>query len=128
MTAGVHQGDPGEQFPLAGRAGVFEDLLETLRTVRRGHVRTVVLSGPPGSGKTALLELFLEHCRSVVRGVKVLSATGDEWEAQLSLAGYSQLLLTAPLRRPMPMTMSMRRRRRPARRSGKTGSGGARCL
>ncbi|GGG53946.1 LuxR family transcriptional regulator [Kocuria dechangensis] len=98
MTAGFHQGDSGEEFPLVGRADVFEELLETLRTVRKGHVRAVVLSGPPGSGKTALLELFLEHCRSVARGVRVLSATGDEWEAQLALAGYSQLMLTAPLR------------------------------
>ena len=58
----------------------------------------MVISGPAGSGKTAVLDLFLEHCRTGVRGVRVLSAMGDEWEAQFPLAGYSQLMLTAPLR------------------------------
>jgi nucleoside-triphosphatase THEP1 len=61
-------------------------------------VGTVVLTGPSGSGKTAVLESFLEHCRTGARGVRVLSAMGDEWEAQFALAGYSQLMLTSPLR------------------------------
>lgn len=98
MTEGLRHGDSGEELPLVGRAGALEELVEVLRTVRRGHVRTVVLDGPTGSGKTALLELFLEHCRSSARGVRVLSATGDEWESQLALAGYSQLMLATPLR------------------------------
>ena len=58
----------------------------------------MVLTGPSGSGKTAVLEFFLEHCRTGARGVRVLSAMGDEWEAQFALAGYSQLMLTSPLR------------------------------
>ena len=95
--------DPGPPLlaavdALLGRAAALEELLEVLRTVRKGHVRTVVLEGPLGSGKTALLELFLDHCRSAARGVRVLSATGDEWESQLALAGYSQLMLATPLR------------------------------
>lgn len=98
MTAGLQHGEPGEEIPLVGRAAALEELLEVLRTVRKGHVRTVVLEGPLGSGKTALLELFLDHCRSAARGVRVLSATGDEWESQLALAGYSQLMLATPLR------------------------------
>ena len=98
MTAGPHDSGTGAELPLLGRAVVFEKLQETLRAVRKGHVRTVVLTGPPGSGKTALLDLFLDHCSSVARGVRLLSATGDEWEAQFALAGYSQLMLTAPLR------------------------------
>ena len=98
MIAGHHHGKSEEDLPLLGHAEVFEELLETLRTVRKGKVRTVVLSGPPGSGKTAVLELFLEHCRSGARGVRVLSAMGDEWEAQFPLAGYSQLMVTPPLR------------------------------
>lgn len=81
-----------------GRAELVEQLLETLRTVRKGHVRTVVLSGPPGSGKTAVLDLLIEHCRTAARGVRVLGATGDEWESRLALAGYSQLMRTTPLR------------------------------
>lgn len=98
MTAGSIQGEMAEDFPLAGRAAAFEQLLEILRTVRKGKVGTVVLSGPSGSGKTALLELFLDHCRTAARSVRVLSAMGDDWEAQFALAGYSQLMRTLPLR------------------------------
>lgn len=98
MTAGSILGDIGADSPLVGRDAVFEGLLETLRTVRKGNVATVVLTGPPGSGKTAVLESFLEHCRTGARGVRILSAMGDEWEAQFALAGYSQLMLTSPLR------------------------------
>ena len=98
MTAGPGQGDTGDESPLIGRDGVFEELLEILRAVRKGKVETVVLTGPPGSGKTAVLESFLEHCRTGARGVRVLSAMGDDWEAQFALAGYSQLMLTLPLR------------------------------
>ena len=98
MTAGSIKGESSEGFPLAGRAGIFEELLGILRTVRKGKVGAVVINGPSGSGKTAVLELFLEHCRNAARGVRVLSAMGDEWEAQFPLAGYSQLMLTSPLR------------------------------
>ncbi|MFJ6457096.1 AAA family ATPase [Paenarthrobacter sp. NPDC091669] len=98
MTARSAQGGMGEDSLLVGRSAVFEDLLEILRNVRKGKVATVVLSGPSGSGKTAVLESFLEHCRTGARGIRVLSATGDEWEAQFALAGYSQLMLTSPLR------------------------------
>ncbi|WP_426986277.1 AAA family ATPase [Pseudarthrobacter sp. Y6] len=98
MIPAPHHGDTEDDLALLGRAEVFEELLETLRVVRKGNVRTVVISGPRGSGKTALLDLFLEHCRAVARGVRVLSATGDEWEAQFPLAGYSQLMVTPPLR------------------------------
>ncbi|WP_395403377.1 AAA family ATPase [Arthrobacter sp. UC242_113] len=98
MTAGSVQGDIGADSPLVGRDAVFEELLDILRTVRKGKVATVALTGPAGSGKTAVLESFLEHCRTGIRGVRVLSAMGDEWEAQFALAGYSQLMLTSPLR------------------------------
>ena len=98
MTTGSLSGEMAEDFPLVGRRGVFEELLEILRTVRKANVGAVVISGPAGSGKTAVLDLFLEHCRTGVRGVRVLSAMGDDWEAQFALAGYSQLMLTTPLR------------------------------
>lgn len=98
MTTGSLSSEMSEDLPLVGRRGVFEELLEILRTVRKGNVGAVVISGPAGSGKTAVLDLFLEHCRTGVRGVRVLSAMGDDWEAQFALAGYSQLMLTTPLR------------------------------
>ncbi len=98
MTAASIHGEMAEDSPLVGRRAVFAELLEIFRTVRKGKVGAVVISGPSGSGKTAVLDLFLEHCRTGVRGVRVLSAMGDEWEAQFPLAGYSQLMLTSPLR------------------------------
>ncbi|QDG64985.1 helix-turn-helix transcriptional regulator [Pseudarthrobacter sp. NIBRBAC000502772] len=98
MTAASIHGEMAEDSPLVGRRTVFAELLEIFRTVRKGKVGAVVISGPSGSGKTAVLDLFLEHCRTGVRGVRVLSAMGDEWEAQFPLAGYSQLMLTSPLR------------------------------
>jgi hypothetical protein len=98
MTAGSTHGEMAEGMPLVGRTGVFEELLEIVRSVRKGCVGSVVITGPSGSGKTAVLEVFLEHCRTVARGVRVLSAMGDEWEAQFPLAGYSQLMRTLPLR------------------------------
>ncbi|UEL28390.1 AAA family ATPase [Pseudarthrobacter sp. L1SW] len=98
MTAGSVQGDIGADSALVGRDGVFAQLAEILRTVRKGKVAAVVLTGPAGSGKTAVMESFLEYCRTGARGVRVLSAMGDEWEAQFALAGYSQLMLTSPLR------------------------------
>ena len=45
MTAGLQHGEPGEELPLVGRAAALEELLEVLRTVRKGHVRTVVTGG-----------------------------------------------------------------------------------
>jgi hypothetical protein len=98
MIPGSQQGNAEEDLTLLGRGDVYQELLETLRAVRKGTVQTVVLSGLQGSGKTIVLDRFLEYCRSAARGVQVLSATGDEWEAQFPLAGYSQLMATPPLR------------------------------
>ncbi|TQS88935.1 helix-turn-helix transcriptional regulator [Arthrobacter sp. TS-15] len=98
MTTVSHLSETDEDFPLVGRTEIFAKLLETLGIVRKSHVCSVILTGPHGSGKTAVLELFLEHCRSVARGVRVLSASGDEWEAQFALAGYSQLMKEPQLR------------------------------
>jgi DNA-binding CsgD family transcriptional regulator len=98
MTAASIHGGTQEDVPLVGRSEVFEELLEMLRTVRKGKVGAAVISGPSGAGKTAVLEFFLEQCRTGARGVRVLSAMGDDWEAQFPLAGYSQLMLTSPLR------------------------------
>ncbi|MUU71503.1 AAA family ATPase [Pseudarthrobacter sp. GA104] len=98
MIPGSQQGNAEDDLTLLGRRDVYQELLETLRAVRKGTVQTVVLSGLQGSGKTVVLDRFLEYCRSAARGVRVLSATGDEWEAQFPLAGYSQLMSTPPLR------------------------------
>jgi hypothetical protein len=98
MTTVAHLSESGADLPLVGRTEIFQELLETLGTVRKGNVCSVVLTGPQGSGKTAVLDLFLERCRSSARGVRVLSASGDAWEAQFALAGYSQLMKEPLLR------------------------------
>lgn len=98
MPAGLHDSGADGGRIIVGRAEILEDLRAALRDVRRGHVRTVLLNGPTGSGKTATLETFLEHCRSSIRGLRVLSARCDEWEAQFPLAGYAQLMQTEPAR------------------------------
>lgn len=109
MTAGSTQGDTAEDFPLAGRAGVFEQLLETLRTVRKGKVGTVVLSGPSGSGKTALLELFLEHCRTAAPQKSGFAAVFSRQFAVasilLGLMSFCGLLLTYGLNTWLPKIM-----------------------
>ena len=78
MTAGSVQGDIGADSPLVGRDSVFEELLDILRAVRKGKVVTAVLTGPAGSGTTAVLESFLEYCRTGVRGGRARSAAGTQ--------------------------------------------------
>ena len=47
---------------LVGREEVLRQLQRTFEHVAEGHVRTLVLSGPAGAGKTAVLETFLRRC------------------------------------------------------------------
>ncbi|NUL45504.1 AAA family ATPase [Cellulosimicrobium funkei] len=95
MTPGHHT---GAETHLVGRAPVLEGLLQALSRARRGAVQTVVLSGPAGSGKTAALDHFLQRCRSVAPEARILTAAGDEFERELPLSGYSQLMHADPLR------------------------------
>ena len=95
MITGHHA---GAELPLVGRAPVLDGLTEALDLARGGTVRTVVLSGPTGSGKTATLDHFLQHCRAVVPDVQQMTAAGDVWESELPLSGYSQLMHREPLR------------------------------
>ncbi|WP_144791038.1 AAA family ATPase [Kocuria palustris] len=83
---------------LTGRDAQLEHLLRLFQEVRRGHPRTAVLTGPVGIGKSRLIRELLDRLPS--RGLSVLSASGSDWEADLPLAGYTQLMGSAPLRRP----------------------------
>lgn len=83
-------------YPLVGREVELAVLREVFKEVKKATCRSVVLHGPLGSGKSRLLEAFLEEART--RSTTVLSMVGDEWESALPLAGYTQLMSTAPLR------------------------------
>lgn len=83
-------------IPLLGRRAELERLQQIFQDVRRGRPRTAVLTGPFGMGKTRLIRELLDSLPS--RGLTVLSASGAEWESELPLAGYTQLMRSAPLR------------------------------
>lgn len=83
---------------LIGLDPALERLGDLLRDSRRGRVNTVVINGESGMGKTSLISEFLTHVRNGARPPRILRAQGDQWEAQLQLAGYSQLIMTSPLR------------------------------
>lgn len=87
---------PQHNYPLVGREAEMGVLREVFKEVRKGSCRSVVLQGALGSGKSRLLDEFLQEAQT--RSTTVLSMVGDEWESSLSLAGYTQLMSTAPLR------------------------------
>ena len=73
---------------LVGRSNERARIRAALDQASRGHGRALVLRGPPGIGKTALLE-------DVVRdadGLRVLRARGVESESRLAFAALSDLL------------------------------------
>jgi DNA-binding CsgD family transcriptional regulator len=65
---------------LVGRGSECRVLDQLAAAVRTGESRVLVLHGPPGAGKTALLE-YLE---SAAAGVRILRAAGVESEMELT--------------------------------------------
>ena len=76
---------------LFGRDGEREAIGRLLSTARLGVSGTVVITGEPGVGKTALLE----DAQSDLEGMRVLKATGLEAERHIPFAGLLQLLRPA---------------------------------
>jgi DNA-binding CsgD family transcriptional regulator len=74
---------------LLGREPELEQLHRPLDQLSDGGT-AILLSGEPGIGKTALLTEVAARARE--RGVRVLTATGVESEAQIPFAGLHQLL------------------------------------
>jgi DNA-binding CsgD family transcriptional regulator/tetratricopeptide (TPR) repeat protein len=72
---------------LRGRKAEREALRELLDAVRAGESRSLVVSGEPGVGKTALVE----DAVAAADGFRVLHAVGVEAEAELPYAGVHQL-------------------------------------
>nr|SBO96697.1 FIG01134847: hypothetical protein [Nonomuraea gerenzanensis] len=56
----------------------------------RSRAEVLILTGDPGTGKSALLDLAIDHARR--QGERVLRAVGSESEARLGFAGLHQLL------------------------------------
>ena len=77
--------------PFVGRQGEINALQVELETVRSGHPRLVLVEGPGGMGKTAVLDHFLAD----VSDLTVLRATGEQWEAFVAYGVVDQLMRTA---------------------------------
>ncbi len=73
---------------LVGRSAERAALLAALDDARRGRGRALVLSGPPGIGKTALLD----EAVAAAEGFRVLRSRGVESESRLAFAGLSDLV------------------------------------
>ncbi len=81
----------GGGTPFVGRAAELSALRAILCEVRSGQPRTVLVEGPSGIGKTALIERFLLGEEEV----QVLRASGEQWEALVAYGVIDQLLRVA---------------------------------
>ena len=77
--------------PLVGREAELAALRAVLGEVRAGQPRLILLEGPAGIGKTALLDCFVRE----ELDVRVLRATGEQWEAFVSFGVVDQLMRAA---------------------------------
>jgi hypothetical protein len=86
--------DPGRSTAapaLVGRRGELGLLRGELDAVRAGRPRLVILEGPAGVGKTALVRRFLREAGDL----RTLRATGEEVEALLPYGVAAQLVRAA---------------------------------
>ncbi|NBM16773.1 AAA family ATPase [Streptomyces sp. GC420] len=93
---------------LVGREPERDRLRALVRDIRRGHGGSLVLRGPGGIGRTALLD---DLACSVPPDVRVLRASGVESEAELPWAGLHQVLrplLPGLERLPDPQAAALR--------------------
>lgn len=78
----------GTHAALLGREGELAKIRALIDDARRGEGGALLLSGEPGSGKTALLDT----ARALSAGSTVVSCCGVEWEAELPFSGLHELL------------------------------------
>src|SRR4051794_1132168 len=85
---------------LYGRDDQLRQLSCALESVRAGHPALVVVDGPAGIGKTALVERFAQDAL----GVQVVWASGDATERGVPFAVADQLVRRA---RPRTTTSTL---------------------
>jgi DNA-binding CsgD family transcriptional regulator len=78
-----------------GREKELDILRSALDQVRAGHPQVVLIEGPAGIGKTALVDRFLE----LESDVQVLRASGEPWEALVPYGVVDQLVRGAAVSR-----------------------------
>src|SRR3977135_122943 len=74
-----------------GREAELAHLPAQMEEVRSGRPRVVLLDGPPGIGKSALIRRFVEGAGDI----HVLRANGEEVEALVAFGIMDQLARTA---------------------------------
>src|ERR1700704_265291 len=75
-----------------GREAELAHLQAQMEEVRAGRPRVVLLDGPPGIGKSALIRRFVDGTGAI----HVLRANGEEVEALVAFGIVDQLARTAP--------------------------------
>ncbi|MGH8897371.1 MAG: helix-turn-helix transcriptional regulator [Egibacteraceae bacterium] len=87
-----------EPDPFVGRAAELSLLQGALEQARGGLPRVVLVSGPAGIGKTALVRRFVRDADPVT----VLHASGDELESGLDFGVFEQLTRSLDRAQPDP--------------------------
>src|SRR4051794_36221871 len=79
---------------LLERAGELAAIERALRMARAGRSRRLLVTGPPGSGRSAVLEQARARARAA--GLTVLSARGEVGERDFAFALAYRLLQCRP--------------------------------
>lgn len=80
-----------ERERFVGRDAYLSSLRSALEQAREGQARTVLIEGPAGIGKSALVERFLQDQDDV----RVVRASGEQWEVRVSYGVVDQLMRAA---------------------------------
>ncbi|MGP4014290.1 ATP-binding protein [Saccharopolyspora sp. 5N708] len=83
---------------LVGRDAQVDAVREQLRRVQAGQGRTIVIEGPPGIGKTALLDVIAES--GAAAGIRVLRGAAEQLEQRLHFASVGSCLGLDAVDRP----------------------------
>ena len=113
---------PDNAHPFVGRHSEIAVLRAELATVRAGRPRLVLVEGPAGIGKSAVLDRFLSEESELT----VLRATGEQWEAFVAFGVVDQLMRTAGREQLEAARCAATGRCPPRNRSG-SAPGSSRC-